>query len=47
LKEEALDRTVWGTCFGRGCGLGVGLRNEMYELGKEEKCRYEKITYDW
>jgi hypothetical protein len=20
LKEEALDRTVWRTCFGRGCG---------------------------
>jgi hypothetical protein len=20
LKEEALDRTVWGTRFGRGCG---------------------------
>jgi hypothetical protein len=20
LKEEALDRTLWGTRFGRGCG---------------------------
>jgi hypothetical protein len=20
LKEEALDRTVWGTIFGRSCG---------------------------
>jgi len=20
LKEEAVDRTVWGTGFGRGCG---------------------------
>jgi hypothetical protein len=22
LKEEALDRTVWRTCFGRGYGAG-------------------------
>jgi hypothetical protein len=20
LKDEALDRTLWGTCFGRGYG---------------------------
>ena len=24
LKEEAADRTLWGTCFGRGCGPFVG-----------------------
>jgi len=24
LEKEALDRTVWGTGFGRGCGLVVG-----------------------
>jgi hypothetical protein len=24
LKEEALDRTVWRTGFGRGCEIGVG-----------------------
>jgi hypothetical protein len=23
LKEEALDRTLWRTCFGRGCGLVI------------------------
>jgi hypothetical protein len=23
LKEEALDRTMWRTCFGRGCGAVV------------------------
>jgi len=23
LKEEALDRTVWKTCFGRGYGTVV------------------------
>jgi hypothetical protein len=23
LKEEALDRTVWRTGFGRGCGLVI------------------------
>jgi len=45
LKEEALDRTVWRTRFGRGCGLGVRLRYEMYELGKGEKSLYVKITY--
>jgi len=30
LKDEALDRTVWRTRFGRGCGLVVRqtLRNE-------------------
>jgi hypothetical protein len=26
LKEEALDRTMWRTCFGRG--FGRVLRNE-------------------
>jgi len=20
LKDEALDNTIWRTCFGRGCG---------------------------
>jgi len=24
LKEEALDRTLWRTQFGRGCGTDVG-----------------------
>jgi hypothetical protein len=29
LKEEALDRTVWGTGFGRGCELSLErLRDE-------------------
>ena len=28
LKEEALDRTVWRTGFGRGCGPVVRLGNE-------------------
>ena len=28
LKEEALDRTVWGTRFGRGYGPVVRLRNK-------------------
>jgi hypothetical protein len=26
LTEEALDRTVWGARFGRGCGPVVGRR---------------------
>jgi len=28
LKEEALDRTVWGTRFGRGCGPDVRQNTE-------------------
>ena len=28
LQEEALDRTVWGTNFGRGCG-SVGMTDYM------------------
>ena len=31
LKEEARDRSAKRTRLGRGCGLGVRLRNEMYE----------------
>jgi hypothetical protein len=27
-KEEELDRTVWGTGFGRGCGPAVRLKTE-------------------
>jgi hypothetical protein len=27
LKEEALDRTVWGTRFGRGYGPEISTRN--------------------
>jgi hypothetical protein len=27
-KEEALDRTVWRTCFGRGYGPVVGQTGE-------------------
>jgi hypothetical protein len=29
LKEEALDRTIWGARFGRGFGPDVRLLNEM------------------
>jgi hypothetical protein len=28
LKEEVLDGTAWRTCFGRGYGPFVRLRNE-------------------
>jgi hypothetical protein len=28
LKDEALDRTLWRTCFGRGYGPVVRLQNE-------------------
>ena len=28
VKQEALDRTVWRTCFGRGCGPDVRLQND-------------------
>jgi hypothetical protein len=28
LKEEALDRTLWGDRFGRGCGPVVGQTTE-------------------
>jgi len=28
LKEEALDSTLWRTCFGRGCGPVVRQTNE-------------------
>ena len=28
LKEEVLDGTAWRTCFGRGYGPVVRLRNE-------------------
>jgi hypothetical protein len=31
LKEEAIDRTVWRTCFGRGCGLVVSQDYRMNE----------------
>ena len=36
LKEEALDRTLQGTCFGKGCGLVTKVRKRGYwELKKE------------
>jgi len=32
LREEAVDRTVWGTSFGRGCGNIVKrTRNDDYD----------------
>jgi hypothetical protein len=32
LKKEALDRTLWRTRFGRGCGLVEGRQqNEWHE----------------
>jgi len=32
LKEEALDRTLWGTHFGRGCGPFVMQKTELIFL---------------
>jgi len=32
LKEETLDRTVWRTGFGRGCGPVVKRHHGMNEL---------------
>jgi hypothetical protein len=32
LKEEALDRTVWRTRFGRGYGCVIRLRNDVIIL---------------
>jgi len=31
LNEQALDRALWRTRFGRGCRLGDRIRNAMYE----------------
>ena len=33
LEEEALDRTVWRTGFGRGCGPVVRLAREWMNMG--------------
>jgi hypothetical protein len=30
LKEEALDSTLWRTCFGSGCGAVVRRMNEYF-----------------
>jgi hypothetical protein len=32
LREEALDRTLWGTCFGRGYGRVVRQTTEWMRL---------------
>jgi hypothetical protein len=29
LREETLDHTPWGTCFGRGCGTFARWMNEV------------------
>jgi hypothetical protein len=36
LKEEALARTVWRTCFGRGYGPAVKQTIEMKQMNPEE-----------
>ena len=33
LKEEALDRTVWRTCFGSGYGPVIKLRYDDVNIG--------------
>jgi len=38
LKEEALDRTLWRTRFGRGCGL-VGKRDMMMMMMRRRRRR--------
>jgi len=42
LKEEALDRRVWGSCFGKGYGLAYDrLQNERMEHGEDDKiCKF-------
>jgi hypothetical protein len=43
LKEEALDRTLWRTCFGRGCGPVVRHWNDG-EIGNtmRSRCVYKQ-----
>jgi hypothetical protein len=41
LKEEALDRTVWKTGFGRGCRLA----RQTTEWMNERRMPLEQLTY--
>jgi len=49
LKEEALDRTVWRACFGRGCGpvvilsrtdVGSGIETGVSASASVLTCRF-------
>jgi hypothetical protein len=47
LEEEALDRTAWRTCLGRGCGQTDRRQNELFDTGLDglsEPVTSESIT---
>jgi hypothetical protein len=43
LKEEALDRTVWRTRFGRGCGPVVRQTTEWVNDNKQTRKRFNLL----